>query len=64
MMQKDVYTIRDIAKQLQVNEKTIRNLIAGGGLQAKKICEKWVVSAESFQRLIEKEKYTCGKSLQ
>ena len=35
-MQKDVYTIRDIAKQLQVNEKTIRNLIAGGGLQAKK----------------------------
>lgn len=54
MMQKDVYTIRDIAEQLQVNEKTIRNLIAGGGLQAKKICGKWVVNTESFQRLIEK----------
>lgn len=52
-MQKDVYTVKDIAEQLQVQEKAVRNLIASGKVKATKICGKWVVSAESFQQLID-----------
>lgn len=52
-MQKDVYTVKDIAEQLQVQEKAIRNLIASGRLKATKVCGKWAISADSFKQLIE-----------
>ena len=52
-MQKDVYTVKDIAEQLQVKEKAVRHLISTGKLKASKICNKWIVSADNFKKLIE-----------
>lgn len=54
-MQKDVYTVKDIAEQLQVQEKAVRNLLTAKKVKAKKICGKWIVSAENFRKLIENE---------
>ena len=48
-MHKDIYTVKDIAEQLQVTEKSVRRLIASGDLKAKKAIGKWVVTAENFK---------------
>jgi len=52
-MTKDAYTVRDIAEQLQVTEKAVRQLILLNKLPARKICNKWIVSAADFKNLIE-----------
>lgn len=52
-MTKDVYTVRDIAEQLQVKEKAVRHLISTGKLKASKICNKWIVTADNFKKLID-----------
>lgn len=52
-MTKDVYTVKDIAEQLQVKEKAVRHLISTGKLKANKVCSKWIVTAENFKKLIE-----------
>lgn len=51
-MTKDVYTVRDIADQMQVSEKAVRGLILSGKLKAVKICGKWIVRAECFEDFI------------
>lgn len=52
-MIKDFYTVRDIAEQLQVQEKAVRRLITGGGLKASKVLGKWVVTAENLKAFID-----------
>jgi len=52
-MTKDFYTVRDIAKELQVKEKSIRQLITSGELPASKVCGKWIVTAGNLKSYIE-----------
>lgn len=52
-MQKDIYTVRDIAELLQVKEKAVRYLISSKKLKASKICNKWIVTADNLKRLID-----------
>lgn len=51
-MTKDVYTVKDIAEQLQVKERTVRQAISDGKLKASKVLNKWVVTADEFERFI------------
>jgi len=57
---KDIYTVRDIAEQLQVNEKAVRNLVTSGELKARKTCGKWIVSAENLKAFINSDKNTVS----
>ena len=52
-MIKDFYTVRDIAQQLDVAEKSVRRLISTGQLNAAKFCGKWVVTAENLKRFVD-----------
>ena len=52
-MIKDFYTVRDIAEQLDVTEKSVRRLISSGELPASKVIGKWVVSAENLKNFID-----------
>ena len=47
-MQKDFYTIHDIAEQLQVQEKAVRRIISIGKLPASKMFNKWIVSYDDL----------------
>lgn len=51
-MIKDVYTVKDVAEQLQVTEKTVRELISSGRLKAVKVCKKWIISAQNLKAFI------------
>lgn len=51
-MIKDFYTVKDIAEQLQVQEKAVRRLISQGGLKASKVCGKLIVTAENLREFI------------
>ena len=57
-MLKDVYTVRDIAEQLQVKESAVRNLITSGEIKAKKVLNKWIVTAENLKAFIEADPET------
>ena len=48
MATKILYTVKDIAEQLQVNEKTARRLFTTGKLPAAKLCGKWVDTLKAF----------------
>ena len=52
-MLKDVYTVKDIAGQLQVKEKAVRYAISSGKLRASKVLGKWVITAENFKAFID-----------
>jgi len=52
-MQKDLYTVRDIAQQLNVQERSVRRLILSGELPASKVLRKWVVTAENLKAYID-----------
>lgn len=52
-MNKDFYTVKDIAQELQVTEKAARGLIKNGELPASKVLNKWVVTAENLKNYIE-----------
>lgn len=52
-MIKDFYTVRDIAEQLQVQEKAVRRLISQGGLKAGRVCGKLIVTAETLKAFID-----------
>lgn len=52
-MTKDLYTVRDIAEQLQVQEKAVRRLVTSGKLPAKKVCGKWIVTADNLKEFID-----------
>jgi len=51
-MNKDFYTVKDIAEELQVTEKAARGLINAGKLPASKILNKWIVTAENLAKFI------------
>ena len=48
-MIKDFYTLRGIAEQTQIKEKTVRQFVSCGGLKAK-VGGKWIVTAESLKK--------------
>ena len=50
---KDFYTIKDIAEQLQVKEKAVRRLVTRGSLKARKVCGKWVVTADNLKAFLD-----------
>jgi excisionase family DNA binding protein len=52
-MTKDFYTVKDIAQQLQVKDKSIRRLISTGRLPASKVCGKWVVTADNLKSFVD-----------
>jgi len=52
-MTKDFYTVRDIAEQLQVQEKVVRYQITKGNIKASKVFGKWVITAENLKAFIE-----------
>ncbi len=60
-MQKDYYTVRDIAEILQVKEKSVRHLITTGQLKASKVCNKWIVTAENLKKLIDDNETTISE---
>jgi len=49
---KDFYTVRDIAQQLQVKERTVRRFMKNGDLVAVKIFGKWIVTAENLKAYV------------
>lgn len=53
-MNKDFYTVRDVAEELQVTEKAVRSLIKDGELIVSKVLGKWIITAENFKYLVEK----------
>ena len=57
---KDFYTVRDIAEQLQVKERAIRQLVSSGELKAHKICGKWIVTAENLKSFIDPGKRSAS----
>ena len=52
-MTKDLYTVRDIAQEIDVAEKSVRRLIHIGELTATKMCGKYVVTAENLKAFID-----------
>lgn len=59
-MQKDFYTVKDIADIIQIKEKSVRNLITSGQLKASKICNKWVITAENLKKLVDDKEALIG----
>jgi hypothetical protein len=59
-LQKDFYTVKDIADIIQIKEKSVRNLITSGQLQASKICNKWVITAENLKKLVDDKEALIG----
>lgn len=60
-MNKDFYTVRDIAEELQVTEKAVRYQIKEGKLEASKVLGKFVVTAENYKKYIEENTVTAGE---
>jgi len=52
-MTKDLYTIADIAEQIDVTVRSVRRLINLGELPATKMCGKYVVTAENLKAFID-----------
>lgn len=48
-----VYTLEDIAKELQVTRRTLYNYIKSGKLKANKVANKWIVTEEQYKNFIE-----------
>jgi excisionase family DNA binding protein len=48
----ELYTVNQIAKLLNVHEKTIRRYINNGRLEARKIGGQWRINQEAYNKLI------------
>jgi len=55
-MTKDFYTVKDLADQMQVKEKSVRRLATKGKLKGKKICNKWIFTSDQVKELFEENK--------
>ena len=53
MIEKEYYTVKDIAEMWQLSERTIRELITGGKLKGKKIANKFIITAQAVKDCIE-----------
>lgn len=60
-MNKDFYTVRDIAEELQVTEKAVRYQIKEGKLEASKVLGKFVVTAENYKKYIDENTITAAE---
>lgn len=60
-MNKDFYTVKDIAEELQVTEKALRYQIKAGKLEASKVLGKFVVSAENYKKYIDDNAITAAE---
>ena len=61
-MKKDLYTVRDIAQELDVAEKSVRRLISTEQLDAAKVCGKWVITAENLKAFVDSKTGGGGKN--
>jgi len=61
-MNKDFYTVKDIAEELQVTEKALRYQIKGGKLMASKVLGKYVISAENYKKYIDENTITATET--
>ena len=52
-MIKDFYTLRDIAEQMQIKERTVGRFVSCGELKASKVGGKWIVSAEKLKDFVD-----------
>ena len=52
-MTKDFYTLRDIAEQMQIKERTVRRFVSCGELKASKVGGKWIVTAEKLKAFVD-----------
>jgi len=50
---KDFYTLRDIAEQMQIKERTVRQFVSCGELKARKVGGKWIVTAEKLKDFVD-----------
>ena len=55
-MAKNFYTVKDLAEQWQVEEKSVRRLANKGKLKGKKICNKWIFTSDQVKELFEENK--------
>lgn len=62
-MNKDFYTVRDIAEELQVTEKAIRYQIKQGKLISSKVLGKYVITAENYKKFIDENIITTETEL-
>lgn len=53
---KQYYTVEDIAKELEVSVDTIRNWIKSGRLEAFKVGRDYRISREQFQRFMDERR--------
>ncbi len=60
-MNKDFYTVRDIAEELQVTEKAVRYQIKQGKLISSKVLGKYVITAENYKKYIDENTITAGE---
>lgn len=60
-MNKDFYTVKDIAEELQVTEKAVRYQIKAGKLEASKVLGKFIVTAENYKKYIDENTITAGE---
>lgn len=60
-MNKDFYTVRDIAEELQVTEKAVRYQIKQGKLISSKVLGKYVITAENYKKYIDENTITAAE---
>ena len=58
--EEEYYTIKDIAKKLQVCINTVRSLIKSGRLPAIKIGSQWRITSTDFSDYVEAKKQRRG----
>lgn len=63
-MNKDFYTVKDIADELQVTEKAVRYQIKMGKLIASKVLGKFVIMAANYKKYIEENMVSAAEAEQ
>ena len=53
-MQKDFLTVKDVAKELQITERTARELLKKGEIKGKKVAGKYITTMDLLKEYIEK----------
>ena len=59
-MQREYYTVKDIAGELKVSEKSVRKMISSGKIKGKKVLNKWVVTANNLKEFMDPKNNESG----
>ena len=54
-MDKEFYTVKDVAEMWGLAERTVRELVTGGKLKGRKIANKYLFTAKQLTDCIEQE---------